>query len=139
MVILNWNGSDKCLLSDIYNFISEYNYDSNFYLDGILMKASQKWKIERILYLALIPISYWFILSFLNTYSTVNSINLFISSISNKFLLLIFFVISILHIRIQLSKVYEDYFQLNKMKLYSLITDCLIGITFFFFLPVLFF
>jgi len=103
------------------------------------MKASQKWKIERILYLALIPISYWFILSFLNTYSTVNSINLFISSISNKFLLLIFFVISIFHIRIQLSKVYEDYFQLNKMKLYSLITDCLIGITFFFFLPVLFF
>ena len=103
------------------------------------MKASQKWKIERILYLAIIPISYWFILSFLNTYSTVNSINLFISSISNKFLLLIFFVISILHIRIQLSKVYEDYFQLNKMKLYSFITDCLIGITFFFFLPVLFF
>ena len=139
MVILNWNGSNKCLLSDIYNFISEYNYDSNFYLDDILMKASQKWKIERILYLALIPISYWFILSFLNTYSTVNSINLFISSISNKLLLLIFFVISILHIRIQLSKVYEDYFQLNKMKLYSLITDCLIGITFFFFLPVLFF
>ena len=117
MVILNWNGSNKCLLSDIYNFISEYNYDSNFYLDDILMKASQKWKIERILYLALIPISYWFILSFLNTYSTVNSINLFISSISNKFLLLIFFVISIFHIRIQLSKVYEDYFQLNKMKL----------------------
>ena len=139
MVILNWNGSNICLLSDIYNFISEYNYDSNFYLDDILMKASQKWKIERILYLALIPISYWFILSFLNTYSTVNSINLFISSISNKFLLLIFFVISIFHIRIQLSKVYEDYFQLNKMKLYSLITDCLIGITFFLFLPVLFF
>ena len=139
MVILNWNGSNKCLLSDIYNFISEYNYDSNFYLDDILMKASQKWKIERILYLAIIPISYWFILSFLNTYSTVNSINLFMSSFSNKFLLLIFFVISIFHIRIQLSKVYEDYFQLNKMKLYSLITDCLIGITFFFFLPVLFF
>ena len=139
MVILNWNGSNICLLSDIYNFIRKYNYDSNFYLDDILMKASQKWKIERILYLALIPISYWFILSFLNTYSTVNSINLFISSISNKLLLLIFFVISILHIRIQLSKVYEDYFQLNKMKLYSLITDCLIGITFFFFLPVLFF
>ena len=139
MVILNWNGSNKCLLSNIYNFICKYNHDSNFYLDDILMKASQKWKIERILYLALIPISYWFILSFLNTYSTVNSINLFISSISNKLLLLIFFVISIFHIRIQLSKVYEDYFQLNKMKLYSLITDCLIGITFFLFLPVLFF
>ena len=139
MVIFNWNGSKKCLLSDISYSSIKYYYDFNFYLDDILMKASQKWKIERILYLAIIPISYWFILSFLNTYSTVNSINLFMSSFSNKFLLLIFFVISILHIRIQLSKVYEDYFHLNKMKLYSLITDCLIGITFFLFLPVLFF
>ena len=43
-----------------------------------------------------------------------------------------------LHIRIQLGKVYEDYFQLNKMKLYSLITDGIIGISFLFFLPVLF-
>ena len=102
------------------------------------MKASQKWKIERILYLALIPISYWFILFFLNTYSDVNSLNISLSTITNKILLLVFFIISMLHIRIQLSKVYEDYFQLNKMKLYSLLTDCTIVISFLFFLPVLF-
>ena len=102
------------------------------------MKASQKWKIERILYLALIPISYWFILFFLSSYSDVNSLNISLSTTTNKILLLIFFIISMLHIRIQLGKVYEDYFQLNKMKLYSLITDCIIGISFFFFLPVLF-
>ena len=102
------------------------------------MKASQKWKIERILYLALIPISYWFILFFFSSYSDVNSLNISLSTTTNKILLLIFFIISMLHIRIQLGKVYEDYFQLNKMKLYSLITDCIIGISFFFFLPVLF-
>ena len=102
------------------------------------MKASQKWKIERILYLALIPISYWFILFFLSSYSDVNSLNISLSNTTNKILLLIFFIISMLHIRIQLGKVYEDYFQLNKMKLYSLITDCIIGISFLFFLPVLF-
>ena len=102
------------------------------------MKASQKWKIERILYLTLIPISYWFILFFLSSYSDVNSLNISLSTSTNKILLLIFFIISMLHIRIQLGKVYEDYFQLNKMKLYSLITDVIIGISFFFFLPVLF-
>ena len=103
------------------------------------MKASQKWKIERIVYLTLIPISYWFILFFLSSYSDVNSLNISLSTTTNKILLLIFFIISMLHIRIQLGKVYEDYFQLNKMKLYSLITDCIIGISFLFFLPVLFF
>ena len=102
------------------------------------MKASQKWKIERILYLALIPISYWFILFFLSSYSDVNSLNISLSTNTNKILLLIFFIISMLHIRIQLGKVYEDYFQLNKMKLYSLLTDCTIFISFLFFLPVLF-
>ena len=102
------------------------------------MKASQKWKIERVLYLVLIPISYWFILFFLSSYSDVNSFNISLSASANKILLLIFFIISMLHIRIQLGKVYEDYFQLNKMKLYSLITDGIIGISFLFFLPVLF-
>ena len=102
------------------------------------MKASQKWKIERILYLVLIPISYWFILFFLNSYSDVNSLNISLSTITNKILLLVFFIISILHIRIQLSKVYEDYFQLNKMKFYSSVTDCIIGISFLLFLPALF-
>ena len=102
------------------------------------MKASQKWKIERILYLALIPISYWFILFFLNSYSDVNSLNISLSTITNKILLLVFFIIAVLHIRIQLGKVYEDYFQLDKMKLYSLLTDCTIVISFLFFLPVLF-
>ncbi len=102
------------------------------------MKASQKWKIERILYLALIPISYWFILFFLSSFSDVNSLNISLSANTNKILLLIFFIISILHIRIQLGKVYEDYFQLNKMKLYSLLTDSIIGISFLLFLPVLF-
>ena len=138
MVIFNWNGSQKCLLSDISYSSSKYNNDFNFYLDGILMKASQKWKIERILYIVLIPISYWFILFFLNSYSDVNSLNISLSTTINKILLLVFFTISVLHIKIQLGKVYEDYFQLNKIKLYSLATDCIIGISFLLFLPVLF-
>ena len=92
------------------------------------MKASQKWKIERILYLALIPISYWFILFFINSHSDSNSLYMLLSNMTNKILLLIFFVVSMLHIKIQLGKVYEDYFKFNQMKTYSFLTDVGIGI-----------
>ena len=103
------------------------------------MKASKKWKIERILYLVLIPISYWFILFFINSQSDSNSLNILLSNTSNKILLSIFFIISMFHIRIQLGKVYEDYFKFKQMKFYSLLTDCAIGFSFLIFLPVLFF
>ena len=103
------------------------------------MKASQKWKIERILYIALIPISYWFITFFLNSYSNPNSLNVLLSNSLNKILLLIFFVISLMHVKFQLTKVYEDYFNLAKIKYFSLLTDVLIIFSLLFFLPVLFF
>ena len=139
MVFRNWHGNKKCLLSYIYYISSKYNNDINIYMDGIVMKASQKWKIERILYLALIPISYWFVLFFINTHSDINSLNMSLSNMTNKILLLIFFVVSMFHIRIQLGKVYEDYFKFNQMKTYSSVTDVVIGISFLIFLPVLFF
>ena len=139
MVFCNWNGNKKCLFSYIYNTSSKYNNDINIYMDGIVMKASQKWKIERILYLALIPISYWFVLFFINTHSDINSLNMSLSNMTNKILLLIFFIVSMFHIRIQLGKVYEDYFKFNQMKTYSFVTDVVIGVSFLIFLPVLFF
>jgi hypothetical protein len=43
------------------------------------------------------------------------------------------------HIRIQLGKVYEDYFKFKQMKFYSFLTDCVISVSFLIFLPVLFF
>ena len=103
------------------------------------MKASQKWKIERVLYLALIPISYWFIFFFLNSYSYSGSLNILLSNTSNKILLLFFFVISLTHIKIQLEKVYEDYFTISKIKVYSLITNIVIILSLLTFLPAIFF
>jgi succinate dehydrogenase hydrophobic membrane anchor protein len=103
------------------------------------MKASQKWKIERVLYLALIPISYWFIFFFLNSYSHSSSLNILLSNTSNKILLLFFFVISLTHIKIQLEKVYEDYFTISKIKTYSLITNIVIILSLLTFLPAIFF
>ena len=89
------------------------------------MKASSKWKIERLVYIALIPISYWFIFIFLQNFS------------DNKLLISFFFIISFNHIRIQLIKVYEDYFNLKKVKFFSKLTDMGICICLLSFLPVL--
>ena len=139
MVVCNWNGNQKCLFNYIHHISIKYYYDINIYMDDILMNASQKWKIERILYLALIPISYWFILFFINSHSDSKSLNMLLSNTSNKILLLIFFVVSMLHIRIQLGKAYEDYFKFKQVKFYTLLTDCTISVSFLIFLPVLFF
>jgi succinate dehydrogenase hydrophobic membrane anchor protein len=108
-------------------------------MDYLLMKASQKWKIERISYLALIPISYWFIIFFLNSYSDENSLHVLLSNTFNKIFLLIFFVVALVHIKIQLAKVYEDYFTISKIKIYSLITNIVIILSLLIFLPALFF
>ena len=127
----------ESLFSYIHNIVSERNYDYLFFMGNSAMRASSKWKIERLTYIALIPISYWFIIIFLNTFSEVNSLKIIFSNNSNKFLIFLFFIISCIHIRIQLIKVYEDYFNLKKVKIFSLLTDigiilCLLSI-----LPVL--
>ena len=139
MVLRTRHGYQECLHNNICNINSEYPYDYHFFLVYFLMKASQKWKIERVLYLALIPISYWFIFFFLNSYSHSGSLNILLSNTSNKILLLFFFVISLTHIKIQLEKVYEDYFTISKIKVYSLITNIVIILSLLTFLPAIFF
>ena len=139
MVLCTWHGYQECLPNYIYHINSKYYYDHHLLMDNFLMKASQKWKIERVLYLALIPISYWFIFFFLNSYSHNGSLNILLSNTSNKILLLFFFVISLTHIKIQLEKVYEDYFTISKIKIYSLITNIVIILSLLTFLPAIFF
>ena len=101
------------------------------------MKASSKWKIERLVYIALIPISYWFIFIFLQNFSDTNFLIIAFSNDFNKLLISFFFIISFIHIRIQLIKVYEDYFNLEKVKFFSKLTDMGIFICLLSFLPVL--
>jgi succinate dehydrogenase hydrophobic membrane anchor protein len=139
MVFRTWHGHKECLPSYIHYINSEYFYDYRFLMDYLLMKASQKWKIERISYLALIPISYWFIIFFLNSYPDENSLHVLLSNTFNKIFLLIFFVVALVHIKIQLAKVYEDYFTISKIKIYSLITNIVIILSLLIFLPALFF
>ncbi len=115
----------------------KYNYDSLLFMDNFIMKASSKWKIERLTYIALIPISYWFIFIFLQNFSDTNFLTLAFSNDFNKLLISFFFAISFIHIRIQLIKVYEDYFNFKKVKFFSILTDIGICFCLLSFLPVL--
>ena len=129
--------SKSSLFNYILNIIFKHNYDNLFFMDNFIMKASSKWKIERFVYIALIPISYWFIFIFLQNFSDANSLIIAFSNDFNKFLISFFFIISFIHIRIQLIKVYEDYFNLKKVKFFSILTDIGICICLLSFLPVL--
>ncbi len=102
------------------------------------MKASSKWKIERLTYIVLIPISYWFIFIFLQNFYEKNYLSMSLSNNFNKFLISFFFIISFIHIRIQLIKVYEDYFNSKKVKFFSTLTDISICICLLLTLPILF-
>ena len=115
----------------------KYNYDSLLFMDNFIMRASSKWKIERLAYIALIPISYWFIFIFLQNFSDTNFLTLAFSNDFNKLLISFFFAISFIHIRIQLIKVYEDYFNFKKVKFFSILTDIGICFCLLSFLPVL--
>jgi len=138
MVLCIMARSKKSLFSYIHSIVSKRNYDYLFFVRNSAMRASSKWKIERLTYIALIPISYWFIIIFLNTFSEVNSLKIIFSNNFNKFLIFLFFIISCIHIKIQLIKVYEDYFNLKKVKIFSLLTDIGIILCLLSFLPVLF-
>ena len=125
------------LFNYIFNIIYKYNYDSLLFMDNFIMRASSKWKIERLVYIALIPISYWFIFIFLQNFSDTNFLTLAFSNDFNKVLISFFFIISFIHIRIQLIKVYEDYFNFKKIKFFSILTDIGICFCLLSFLPVL--
>ena len=131
--------SKSSLFNYIFNIMYKHNYDYLVFMDNFLMRASSKWKIERLAYIALIPVSYWFIFIFLNNFSDSNSLTTVFSNDFNKFLISAFFIISFTHIRIQLIKVYEDYFSFKKVKFFSILTDIGICICLLSFLPILFF
>ncbi len=129
--------SKSSLFSHIFNINFKCNYDNLLFMDNFIMKASSKWKIERMVYIALIPISYWFIFIFLQNFSDTNFLMMAFSNDFNKLLISFFFIISFIHIRIQLIKVYEDYFNLDKIQFFSKLTDMGIFICLLSFLPVL--
>jgi succinate dehydrogenase hydrophobic membrane anchor protein len=103
------------------------------------MRGSTKWFLQRFTSLTLVPISYWFVIFFLNNLN-LSSEN-FINSLNSNFvklLIIIFFCVAIFHTRLNLVTIYEDYFKDNQVRLYSRLTDSVLLLILLFILPIIF-
>ena len=103
------------------------------------MRGSTKWYLQRFTSLTLVPISYWFVIFFLNNLnlSSENFVNSLDSNLV-KLLIIIFFCVAIFHTRLNLVTIYEDYFNENQVKLYSRLTDSVLLLILLFILPIIF-
>ena len=103
------------------------------------MKGSTKWYLQRFTSLTLVPISYWFVIFFLNNLN-LSSEN-FVNSLDSNFvklLIIIFFCVAVFHTRLNLLTIYEDYFNDNQVRLYSKLTDSILLLILLFILPIIF-
>ena len=103
------------------------------------MKGSTKWYVQRFTSLTLVPISYWFVIFFLNNLN-LSSEN-FVNSLDSNFvklLIIIFFCVAVFHTRLNLLTIYEDYFNDNQVRLYSRLTDSVLLLILLFILPIMF-
>jgi succinate dehydrogenase hydrophobic membrane anchor protein len=103
------------------------------------MKGSTKWYVQRFTSLTLVPISYWFVIFFLNNLN-LSSEN-FVNSLDSNFvklLIIIFFCVAVFHTRLNLLTIYEDYFNDNQVRLYSRLTDSVLLLILLFILPIIF-
>ena len=102
------------------------------------MRGSAKWYWQRVTAIILVPTSYWFVLFFLNnldvshTMMTSTLDNLFV-----KFLMILFFFVAAFHARLGLVTIYQDYFDTDKVKIYSRLTDVLLLLVILFILPII--
>tara|TARA_B100001113_G_C20691080_1_gene440820 strand:- start:93 stop:407 length:315 start_codon:yes stop_codon:yes gene_type:complete len=103
------------------------------------MRGSTKWYWQRYIALILVPISYWFIIFFLNnlTLSNENFLNS-LDDVFVKLFMIIFFGIAVIHVRLNLLTIYEDYFNDNQVKKYSKLTDLFLLLILLFILPIIF-
>ena len=103
------------------------------------MKGSTKWYLQRFTSLTLVPISYWFVIFFLNNLN-LSSEN-FVNSLDSNFvklLIIIFFCVAVFHTRLNLLTIYEDYFNDKQVRLYSRLTDSVLLLILLFILPIIF-
>ena len=103
------------------------------------MRGSAKWYWQRVTAIILVPTSYWFVLFFLNNLDVSHT--MMTSSLDNlivKFLMILFFFVATFHARLGLVTIYQDYFDTDKVKIYSRLTDVLLLLVILFILPIIF-
>ena len=102
------------------------------------MRGSAKWYWQRVTAIILVPTSYWFVLFFLNNLDVSHT--MMTSSLDNlfvKFLMILFFFVATFHARLGLVTIYQDYFDKDKVKIYSRLTDVLLLLVILFILPII--
>ena len=102
------------------------------------MRGSAKWYWQRVTAIILVPTSYWFVLFFLNNLDVSHT--MMTSSLDNlfvKFLMILFFFVATFHARLGLVTIYQDYFDIAKVKIYSRLTDILLLLVILFILPII--
>jgi len=102
------------------------------------MKGSSKWYWQRISAIILVPTSYWFVFFFLNNLESSQTMMLnTLNSFFIKFLMILFFFVATFHARLGLVTIYQDYFESDKVKIYSRLTDFLLLLVVLFILPII--
>ena len=102
------------------------------------MRGSAKWYWQRVTAIILVPTSYWCGLFFLNNLDVSHT--MMTSSLDNlfvKFLMILFFFVATFHARLGLVTIYQDYFDTDKVKIYSRLTDVLLLLVILFILPII--
>ena len=102
------------------------------------MRGSAKWYWQRVTAIILVPTSYWFVLFFLNNLDVSHT--MMTSSLDNlfvKFLMILFFFVATFHARLGLVTIYQDYFDTDKVKISSRLTDVLLLLVILFILPII--
>ena len=102
------------------------------------MRGSAKWYWQRVTAIILVPTSYWFVLFFLNNLDVSHT--MMTSSLDNlfvKFLMILFFFVATFHARLGLVTIYQDYFDTDKVKIYSRLTDVLLLLVILLILPII--
>ena len=103
------------------------------------MRGSAKWYWQRVTAIILVPTSYWFVLFFLNNLDVSHT--MMTSTLDNifvKFLMFLFFFVATFHARLGLVTIYQDYFDTDKVKIYSRLSDVLLLLVILFILPIIF-
>ena len=102
------------------------------------MKGSAKWYWQRVTAIILVHLSYWFVLFFLNNLDASHTKMIgSLDSFFDKILMILFFFVATFHARFGLVTIYQDYFDIAKVKLYSRLTDVILLLVILFILPII--
>ena len=102
------------------------------------MKPSTKWNLHRLSSLALIFLTSAFVIFFLNNFQlNQTEVQNNLSSPLAKFLLLGFFFNAVLHARLELWSIYDDYFKKRLKKLFQISTYLVLIILTILVLPII--